>query len=271
MTRLSAPKGLAAQGVRWDPALYGRYASLRLRPARDLLARVPDDLPGGKIVDLGCGNGAAGPAIADRFPDRKIIGVDAAPAMLAEAAATGAYHRCDLADAVDWRPGKPPALIFANGLLQWLPDHDRLIPDLAGRLARGGVLALQMSRQHNAPSHRFLREFAAEMFPDRFDFTGWQPPVAAPIDYLRMLAPLGAADVWETDYLQRLPAAEAGHPVRLFTEPTTMRPFLDLLAQDEAAAFLHRYEMALGAAYPIEADGSVIFPYRRMFLTLRVG
>lgn len=254
----------------WNPAAYGRFHDLRLRPALDLLAQV-GDLPEGKVVDLGCGAGAVGPALSRRFLGRKIVGVDASPAMLAEAAATGAYKRCDLADIRDWQPAKPAALIFSNAALQWLPDHPALLARLAGFLLPGGVLAVQAPRQWGAPSHRFLREFAAEMFPDRFDFTGWQPPVAEPADYARLLAPLGCATVWQTDYIQRLDPTPDAHPVRRFTESTALRPFAAQLTPTELAAFLARYDAALDAAYPAEPDGSVLFPFRRVFFTLKVA
>lgn len=265
MHRKDPPAG----GTDWSPAAYTRFSGLRLRPALDLLAQV-GPLPPGKVIDLGCGAGAAGPALSSRYADRKIIGVDASPAMLAEAAATGAYRRCDLADATTWEPGKPAALIFSNAMLQWLPGHEALIARLSRHLVPGGVLAVQMPRQYGAPSHRFLREFAAEMFPDRFDFSGWTAPVGTPTDYARVLAPLGCADLWETDYLQRLDAAPSGHPVRHFTQSTAMRPFLAQMSAAEAEAFLDRYDTALSAAYPPEADGTVLFPFRRLFFVLKV-
>ena len=68
----------------WNPAAYARFADLRLRPALDLLGRV-GALPAGDVVDLGCGAGSVGPALRDRFTGRTIVGVDASPAMLAEA------------------------------------------------------------------------------------------------------------------------------------------------------------------------------------------
>lgn len=254
----------------WNPDTYGRFAGLRLQPAIDLIARV-GDLPRGKVVDLGCGAGAAAEALATRWPDRKIVGVDSSPAMISRAAGTGAYRRCDLADIRAWDPVKPPALIFSNAALQWVGDHAALLPRLAGFLPAGGVLAVQMPSQFAAPSHRFLRDFAAEMFPDRFDFTTWTPPVATPMEYARLLAPLGKAEVWSTDYVQRLPGGGGAHPVRLFTESTTLRPFAERLSGEDLAALVARYEAALAIAYPFEADGTVLFPFRRLFFTLKVA
>jgi trans-aconitate 2-methyltransferase len=254
----------------WDPESYARFGDLRLRPAIDLLARV-GRLPAGEVVDLGCGNGPVGAALRARFGGHRIVGVDSSPAMLAAALARGGYDALIQADVAGWAPAAPPALIFSNAALHWLPGHDRLMPRLAGMLAAGGTLAVQMPRQFGAPSHRFLRDFAADMFPDRFDFAGWEPPVAAPVDYHRMLAPLGEVAVWETDYVQRLDPSDGGHPVRRFTEPTAMRPFLDRLSAAEAEEFVRRYDAALAVAYPVEPDGSVLFPFRRLFFVLTAG
>ncbi len=251
----------------WDPAAYGRFRDLRLRPALDLLARI-GAIPDGPVVDLGCGNGAVGPALASRWPDRPRIGVDSSAAMLAEARAKGGYTSLVSADVARWKPDAAPALIFSNAALHWLADHGVLLPGLARMLAPEGMLAVQMPRQFFAPSHRFLRDFAAEMFADRFDFAQWQSPVWAPSDYHRLLSPFGTVDVWETEYLQRLAPAEDAHPVRRFTESTIMRPFLDRLSAAETESFVARYEAALSAAYPAEADGSVLFPFRRLFVTL---
>lgn len=253
----------------WNPDAYARFGDLRLRPALDLLAQV-GDLPDGDVVDLGCGNGAAGPTLAKRFAGRRLLGIDTSPAMLAAAERRGCYARLSEADAAVWRPDGPAALIFSNAAMHWLPEHATLFPRLASALVPGGTLAVQMPRQHGAPSHRFLRDFAAEMFPDRFDLNGWMAPVATPVEYYRLLAPLGHVTVWETDYVQRLDPAKDAHPVRRFTQPTAMRPYLELLSDVEAASFIKRYDHALGAAYPVEADGAVLFPFRRLFFVLTV-
>lgn len=250
----------------WNPAAYATFRSLRLRPALDLLAQVPD-LPPGDVVDLGCGDGAAAAALAGRFPGRRLVGVDASPAMLAKAHGLGYAARIE-ADIANWQPQTPPALIFSNAALHWLGDHAQLLPRLARLLPRGGTLAVQMPRNFLAPSHALLRDIASDMFPDRFDFSGWAPPVARSETYWPMLAPFGELSIWESEYLQTLAPQLDGHPVRAFTASTTMRPFFHRLSIAEAVRFTAAYDKALALAYPPLPDGQVLFPFRRLFLVL---
>lgn len=42
------------RGATWLPATYNAFADVRLRPALDLLSRIPGDVPCETIVDLGC-------------------------------------------------------------------------------------------------------------------------------------------------------------------------------------------------------------------------
>lgn len=256
-----------AEPADWDPGAYGRFRGLRLRPALDLLARVPS-LPEGHVVDLGCGSGAVGPALADRFPDRRLTGIDRSAAMLREARSSGRYHALVEADIAAWRPAAPPALIYSNAALHWLADHAMLLPALAGRAAPGGVLAVQMPDQQEAPSHRLLREVSSRLFPDRFDWTDWRPEVARPEAYHAWLAPLGAVDIWRTLYLMPLRPVAEGHPVRHFTESTAGQRVTERLAPGERDRFLAAYDAALAEAYPPVPDGTVLFPFARLFVVL---
>ena len=208
---------------------------------------------------------AAAAALRARFPKRRLVGVDTSPAMLAKARG---YDATLLGDAAVWEPEEPVGVIFSNAALHWVADHETLMPRLARLLPDYGVLAVQMPGQHSAPSHAIARDLAAGMFPDRFDYSDWQPQVAAPEVYARMLAPFGTVSVWQSEYLQRLPAAHGAHPVRLFTESTAMRPITEKLDPSEAARFIAAYEDALALDYPAEADGSVLFPFRRLFFVL---
>lgn len=251
----------------WNPEAYARFRGLRLRPARDLLAQVIE-LPAGAAIDLGCGDGAAGPLLAARFAP--VIGVDSSPAMLGKARATGDYTALEQADIADWSPAAPPALIFSNAALHWLGSHARLFPRLAQSLRPGGVLAVQMPAQFDAPSHALLRATARALWPDREG--GWPQtsPVHLAAAYHEWLSPLGQVEVWETTYFQHQPAVASGHPVRAFTESTAMRPFLAGRTPAEVSAFVAAYDQALQSAYPLLPDGSALFPFRRLFLTVKV-
>lgn len=251
----------------WNPTKYDSFRDLRLRPALDLLAQVPD-VPAGDVIDLGCGSGAVGPALSNRYPDRRLVGVDQSPAMLAKARQTGVYDRLITEDAALWEHPTPPALIFSNALIHWLPDHDTLLPRLVAMLPPGGVLAVQMPDQHNAPSHALSRDIAAAMFPDRFS-DGLASSVAAPGHYLGVLEPLGRALVWQTTYQQVLAAAPDAHPVRRFTESTVLRRIFDRISDAEAPAFLAAYDTALAQAYPLLDDGRAILPFSRLFLVVQ--
>lgn len=251
----------------WNPEAYSRFRDLRLRPALDLLLAIRS-VGGGDVIDLGCGNGAIGGRLAERFPGHKLVGVDGSPAMLHEAEKTGAYTKLEEADIGSWGC-EAAALVYSNAALHWLGDHETLMPRLAGMLGRGGTLAVQMPHQNNAPSHRVWRSLAEEMFPDRVD-TEAGPSVLKPARYYDLLSSLGSFAIWETEYYQVLNAQGADHPVRRFTESTYARPILAALERDEQAALIKRYEAVMEKAYPRNPDGSVLFPFKRVFFTLTV-
>lgn len=253
----------------WSPDDYEKFRSQRLRPAFDLLSRVPG-LPVGAVVDLGCGSGSVGASLKRRYPKHRLIGVDASASMLRKAKYTGAYDEISEADARSWKPASPPALIYSNGLFHRIPNHDSLIAKLARSLTPGGTLAVQMPRQDEAASHAMLRVTAEALFPDRFDFSNWATPVSQASHYMRLLDPLGLVNVWETEYILKLDPSKFGHPVTKHTETTAMRPFLEKLTDTERVQFMVTYDAAMKDAYPVSPDGTSILPFRRIFIVLTV-
>lgn len=250
----------------WNPESYARFGALRLRPAVDLLMKVPP-LKGPNIVDLGCGNGPVGPVLRTRYGKAHISGLDSSPAMLAEAWKTGAYDALEEGDIATWRPETPPDLIYSNAALHWLPDHENLLPHLVSHLPAGGTLAVQVPNQNHAPSHRLWHDLVAQHFPGRFNPAGGPGILDAQTTW-SVLEGLGTLSLWETIYMQKLDAAEDAHPVRLFTSSTYARPVLDVLDHGEAEMIAKLYDEAMETAYPRREDGSVLFPFRRLFFIL---
>jgi trans-aconitate 2-methyltransferase len=255
----------------WDTAQYLKFAGPRLQPALDLLARLPAALAAPVVVDLGCGTGSATQRLAARWPQAEVTGVDGSAAMLAQAAADAApgarlrWRQADIGDLAAWAPAAPAGLIYSNAALHWLPDHATLFPALVSLLAPGGVLAVQMPRNFDAPSHRLIHETALDgPWRARLAPLLVPPPVAAPAAYIDLLAPrVAALDVWETEYQQLLTGPD---PVKEYTKGTWLMRFLQALPPDEAAAFEADYAARVRAAYPPMADGRTLFPFRRLFI-----
>ncbi|PWR20173.1 methyltransferase domain-containing protein [Zavarzinia aquatilis] len=251
----------------WDPGQYAKFAGPRLRPAADLVARLPDRAYRAGI-DLGCGGGQVTALLRSRFPGLALAGIDNSPDMLAVAGKALPDVDFRLGDIGDPGLAAGHDLIVSNAAFHWLADHRKVLSALMAGLPPGGVLAVQMPRNHGAPSHRLLAEVAARpRWASAFSGVAGIRPVDEPADYARLLTAAGASEVdaWATDYVHALPPAPESHPVLEWVKGTALRPYLDVLDEAAAAAFLAAYRAALTEAYPAEADGRVLFPFRRVF------
>jgi trans-aconitate 2-methyltransferase len=248
----------------WSPERYLAFADQRTRPAVDLLARVPLQRPE-RAVDLGCGPGNSTRLLAERWPAADVIGIDSSGDMLASAGQSGIRATWVEADLAAWAPQHAPDLIFSNAALHWVGGHETLLPRLLECVRPGGVLAVQMPRNFEAPSHTLLRATAASgPWADRLaEVLDWRP-VATPEWYYDLLAPQAAAlDIWETVYLHVL---EGDDPVLRWTRSTVLRRIVQALDEADCAAFEAAYAARLRAAYPRRADGRTLFAFRRLFI-----
>jgi trans-aconitate 2-methyltransferase len=248
----------------WDPQQYARFAGHRLRPALDLITRISIEHPQ-TVVDLGCGTGNVTRMLRSRWPEASITGVDGSPQMLAEARKVVTDIVWEQSDVAAWNPPGKFDLVFSNAALHWLDDHSVLFARISGRVAPGGVLAVQMPRNFGAASHTLIHELACR--PTWHDALGGllrAQPVLAPAAYYDLLAPrVRSLDIWETEYLQIL---EGENPVAEWTKGTWLAPFLDALAPGQRVAFEAEYRRLVAQAYPREADGKTLFPFRRLFI-----
>jgi len=248
----------------WDPSQYLKFSGPRARPALDLLAQVGLVAPQ-SIFDLGCGAGFITRIMAGRWPEAAVTGVDGSADMLEKARSGGDAIAWVHADLRDWSPPEPADIVFSNAALHWLDDHEALFPRLLACLSPGGVLAVQMPRNHGAPSHTCMVE-AAQAGPwyDRLEPVLRPSPVAPPEVYHDILAPVASTlDLWETVYIHKL---DGDDPVVEWTKGSALKPLLDVLEGAEREDFLADYTGRVAAAYPKRADGTTLFPFRRLFM-----
>jgi trans-aconitate 2-methyltransferase len=248
----------------WSAAQYLKFEEERTRPVRDLVQRIPlANVARG--ADIGCGPGNSTEVLRERYPHALIVGIDSSPDMIEAARERLPDIAFEVADIRDWRPEKPLDVILANAALQWIPGHETLLPALIARLAPDGALAAQMPDNLDEPSHRLVREIAAE------------GPWAAKLKdaakaraerhgaewYFRLLrAHASNVVVWRTTYFHPLAGARA---IVEWVKGTGLRPFIDPLEESERAEFLARYEEAIAKAYPAGPEGTVLLPFPRLF------
>ncbi|HEY3897893.1 MAG TPA: trans-aconitate 2-methyltransferase [Chthoniobacter sp.] len=248
----------------WNPDQYLKFDDERTRPCRELVARIALDKPG-TIVDLGCGPGNSTAVLAQRWPDAKVSGLDRSADMIRAAREKSPRIHWEESDIATWQASESIDLIFSNAALQWVPDHQRIVPQLFAQVAPGGALAWQVPANIDAPAHRIMRELATS--------STWQKHFTEPVRewfvhpphfYYDLLAPVAArVDVWTTEYFHVLESPAA---IVEWYKGTGLRPFLDRFqSPSDRDRFLTDYEQEIQRAFPRRSDNRVLFPFLRQF------
>ncbi len=244
----------------WNPEKYLLFKEQRTQPAIDLANRVRDC--GAKtIVDIGCGPGNSTAVLQSVFPQTEIKGIDASESMIEKAKEkyTGLdFSVCraeDLTGSYD--------LLFSNACLQWIPDHETLIPALMQKLTANGVLAVQMPMNQKEPLFQIIKDVAADSKWNFENVYFEKNDTLAPQAYFDILSACsGRFEIWETVYYHAMPShAQLIEWVR----GTRLRPYLDVLDEKQKTEFENEILTKVKSAYPFTASGEVILKFRRFF------
>ncbi len=247
----------------WDKDLYYRFRDQRTQPSHDLVARI--QLPGPtRVVDLGCGPGNSTAVLRQRWPEASIVGVDNSTEMLQSAAESDARTQWVQADLASWQPDQKFDVVFSNAALQWLPDHEKLIPRLFGLVDDGGVLAVQLPDHYDSPLFRVLSDVADDRrWSSRMDEARTSLTHHRPSFYYDVLSPLTEQfDIWTTEYQH---VVSSHDDILTFHRGSGMRPYLAVLSDDEQKTFEQLVLEGYRAAFAVAADGNVLFPFQRLF------
>jgi len=185
----------------------------------------------------------------------------------------------------DFKSPTPIDLFYSNAALHWLPNHERLFPNLIQQVRPGGYFSVQMPNNFKEPSHVLMYQSIRDM-----GWSGYGPIQAAlqtrpsipdnPMQfYYSILLPYAdSIDVWETNYLQPLNSKPLSptvyHPVLEFTKGSALSPLLTALpTQDDRNRLQRHYSELLEKAYPISRVDKdtvfALFPFKRVFIVAR--
>jgi len=247
----------------WNAEQYHKFQSERSAPFYDLLDLV-EIRPGLKVVDLGCGTGELTQVLADALPGSEVVGLDSSREMLGKAVVHAApglrFEQGDLARLTgSWD------LILSNAAVQWVDDHEALIPGLIGQLNPGGQLCIQIPSNHNHIAHVLIRETAREA-PFVAILGGFErvSPVLTIERYAEILFEQHTENitVFEKVYPHILENADA---VVEWIAGTALIPYFERLG-DHRAAFLDVLRRKMARDLP---QSPLLYPFRRTLFSAR--
>ena len=133
----------------WDGAAYAANTAHHRRHDADFLATLPLR-PADRLLDIGCGSGDFTATVAGLVPQGHVVGLDAQPSMIDEAAARAGANQSvvvapaqRLVDAVG--ASAPFDVVFSRAVLHWIPwaDHRSVLAQCRALLRAGGSLRIE--------------------------------------------------------------------------------------------------------------------------------
>ena len=156
-------------------------------------------------------------------------------------------------------------VVFSNACIQWIPNHHLLIKNMMNILKDGGLLAVQTPMNYKEPIHMIIAELTSS--------SKWKTKFTKPrifynltqSEYFDLLSDIAADfSIWETIYCHRMPSHES---IMEWYKGTGLRPYLEALSRKDALEFEHDVYSEVKKAYPMQANGEIIFKFPRFFFT----
>ena len=158
-------------------------------------------------------------------------------------------------------------LVFSNATLHWLDNHENLFRHLRSVIAPGGAVAVQMPDNWNAPTHSVPAKILDDGdWPDAARSVLMRDRLSPLPDYARWLQP-AYVDLWRTTYYQQLTGDD---PVWNWVTGSVLRPVLAALDDDERDRLSTACKERYRATSPMDADGTTMLPFSRLFVVARI-
>lgn len=248
----------------WNSEQYLKFKKDRTQPSIDLANRLYTENPQ-RIIDIGCGPGNSTAVLKKRYSAAYVLGADFSPNMIEKAKAE--YNDIDfmIFDATkDFEKlGDKFDIVFSNACIQWVPNHQKLLKDMMSILNPKGIMAIQVPVNFEEPIHRIITELVtsrkwADHFTPRIFYTLKEN------EYFDILSSLtNKFEIWKTIYCHRMPSHQS---IIEWYKSTGMKPYLDVLNEDEQEQFIADVMTEIKKEYPVQANGEIMFRFPRLFM-----
>ena len=243
------------------------FGSERTRPSAELAAQIKLTAPK-TVIDLGCGPGNSTANLLDRFPDADILGVDSSEDMLESArekykGTSLQFGQMNISP--DMSVDRQYDVVFSNACLQWVPDHERLIPRVFDMVSSGGVMAVQLPLSHRLVIYDIVSELeGSPKWKGCFEGVEKIKTLESEV-YFDILSDLtDDFNIWETVYYHRM---KSYNDIIEWYKGTGLRPYFRALSEDKQAEFCDDIIERLREVLPMQKNGEVIYKFPRLFFT----
>ncbi len=248
----------------WKPDLYLKFNKERIQPSIDLVSRIDFENPL-KIIDIGCGPGNSTQIIRKRWVNSKIIGIDSSPAMIEKASSDFPDQEWKVVDAgVDEINGEFD-IVFSNAVIQWIPDHYKLLTKLKSILTSDGLLAIQLPLFFEMPLGKSIAKVAKRcLWSSEIDKVTELFIINDYSFYYDSLVELfDTVEMWVTDYIH---VFDSHLSIIEMMRSTGLKPYLEKLqSEGSRKQFEDLVLKEIVNDYPLQRDGKVLLPFKRLF------
>lgn len=149
-------------------------------------------------------------------------------------------------------------------VIQWLPSQEEFITNSFAMLNENGILAAQIPLFEEMPANECIIK-AEKILADKFKGIEKDKFVlhSAQTYYDMVAKPTDKIEMWITDYCHEM---DSPKNILEFLRETALHPYVELLNEEEQKLFLGEVLRNLENAYHYQANGKVLFPFKRPFL-----
>jgi trans-aconitate 2-methyltransferase len=248
----------------WNPDTYNKFKSERFAPFYDCLNLI-NIREGIRVIDLGCGTGELTRKLADVLSGSDITGIDSSQEMLNESKAFESPNVTFELRSIEEQINQETKwdLVFSNAAIQWVSEHEKLLPKIISMIKPGGQLVIQMPDQNRNASNLILNDLATQK-PFCTALQNWtrNSPVLDIERYAKILFENGCKEmtVFEKIYPLVLKDADA-----LFdwVSGTALIPYAERLSGEIKEQFIAAYKARLRVSFP---ESPVFYPFKRIIM-----